>query len=104
MRRCFNDGYHIGHHLKANRHWTEYPADFLANRDQYAAEGAIVFEGLDFFLVSLLLWTGQWKTLARHYVRLDGPRSDEEVIAMLKSRVHPVRSWPAEAIGVPQPA
>ena len=24
-QRCFNDGYHIGHHLKANRHWTEMP-------------------------------------------------------------------------------
>jgi fatty acid desaturase len=100
-RRCFNDGYHIGHHLKANRHWTELPADFVDNRERYAREGAIVFEGLDFFLVSLLLWTGQWKTLARRYVRLDGvPRSDEDVVAMLKSRVHPVRVWPAESIGV----
>src|SRR5207244_4365039 len=26
-RRCFNDGYHIGHHLKANAHWTEYPVE-----------------------------------------------------------------------------
>ena len=34
--RCFNDGYHIGHHLKANRHWTEMPQDFLDNRATYA--------------------------------------------------------------------
>lgn len=100
-RRCFNDGYHIGHHLKANRHWTELPADFLASREQYAREGAIVFEGLDFFLVSVLLWTGQWRALARAYVRLDGaPRSDDEVIAMLKERVQPVRVWALESIGV----
>jgi hypothetical protein len=24
-KRAFNDGYHIGHHMKANRHWTEGP-------------------------------------------------------------------------------
>jgi hypothetical protein len=30
--RAFNDGYHIGHHLKGNRHWTELPKDFLDNR------------------------------------------------------------------------
>jgi fatty acid desaturase len=89
-RRCFNDGYHIGHHLKATRHWTELPADFIANREQYAEKGAVVFEGIDFFVVSLLLWTGRWGILARRYVRLDGKeRSDEDVIAMLKARVNP---------------
>ncbi len=56
-----------------------------------------MFSGLDFFVISLLLWTGQWRRLARHYVRLDGePRTDEEVIAMLKARVRPVREWPVE--------
>ncbi len=89
-RRCFNDGYHIGHHLKATRHWTELPADFMDNRAQYAREGALVFEGIDFFMVSLMLWTGRWGRLARHLVRLDGEeRSDEEIVAMLKSRVKP---------------
>ena len=100
-QRCFNDGYHIGHHLRATRHWTELPKDFLACRAQYASEGAIVFEGIDFFIVSLLLWTGQWKLLARKYVRLAGPMTDDEVIAMLKSRVHPIREWPTNAEAAP---
>jgi fatty acid desaturase len=92
-KRCFNDGYHVGHHLKANRHWTELPQDFLDTREMYLREGALVFEGLDFFLVSVLLWTGQWRVLAKHFVRLDGKeRSDDDVIAMLKSRVHPVQA------------
>ncbi|MFO0726547.1 MAG: fatty acid desaturase [Myxococcota bacterium] len=90
-KRCFNDGYHIGHHLKANRHWTELPGDFQANVDRYAKEGAFVFSGIDFFMVSLLLWTGQWKVLARRFVRLGEPMTDDEVIALLKSRVQPVR-------------
>ena len=99
-RRAFNDGYHIGHHLKANRHWTELPRDFYDNYEMYAREGALVFQGLDFFLVSVLLWAGQWGVLAKRFVRLDGqPRSDAEVIAMLKSRVQPIREeqWLARA-------
>jgi Fatty acid desaturase len=97
-KRCFNDGYHIGHHVRAKRHWSELPGDFLANRETYARHGAIVFEKLDFFMVSLCLWLGLWNVLAKHFVRLDGPKSDAEVVAMLKSRVHPVREWPgAEA-------
>jgi hypothetical protein len=98
-KRAFNDGYHIGHHLKANRHWTEMPKDFLDNREKYAQAGAIVFEKIDFFLVSILLWTGQWKVLAKCYVRLDGkPKSDEEVIALLKSRVHPISTEVIESM------
>lgn len=97
-RRAFNDGYHIGHHLKGNRHWTELPQELIDNRETYIREGAIVFEGLDFFMVSVLLWTKQWKVLARRYVRLDGqPKSDEDVIALLKSRVRPIAAWPAVA-------
>jgi fatty acid desaturase len=99
-QRAFNDGYHIGHHLKANRHWTELPKDFADNREAYARAGAFVFEGLDFFLVSVLLWTGRWNVLAKHFVRLDGQeRSDADVITLLKSRVHPihVEEWGAMA-------
>ena len=97
-RRAFNDGYHIGHHLKGNRHWTELPQELIDNRETYVREGAIVFEGLDFFMVSVLLWTKQWKVLAKRYVRLDGqPKSDEDVIALLKSRVRPIAAWPAIA-------
>ena len=67
------------------------PKDFADNREKYAREGAIVFEKIDFFLVSVLLWLGQWNLLAKLYVRLDGkPKSNEEVIAMLKSRVQPI--------------
>jgi hypothetical protein len=74
------------------------PGDFVANREAYARQGAIVFEKLDFFMVSFCLWLGLWNTLAKHVVRLDGPKSDAEIVAMLKSRVHPVRDWPgAEA-------
>lgn len=101
-QRCFNDGYHIGHHLRANRHWTELPGELEQNLETYVKAGAIVFEGVDFFMVSVMLWTGQWRGLARRFVRLDGKeRSDEDVIALLKSRVLPVREWKAESLPAP---
>ena len=88
-RRCFNDGYHIGHHLFPRLHWTEYPAQFEDNLEEYGKRDAIVFEGVDFFMVWLLLMTGRWKRLARAFVQLPGaPQRDEEaVIAFLKTRV-----------------
>jgi hypothetical protein len=86
-RRCFNDGYHIGHHLKQTRHWTELPEEFLANRSRYAEEGAIVFEGVDFFGVWLLLMMKRYATLARRVVRLDGDaRTHAKIEALLRDR------------------
>jgi hypothetical protein len=96
-QRCFNDGYHVGHHLRANRHWTELPADFMASREMYARDGALVFEGIDFFMVSVLLWTRQYRLLARRFVRLGRDMTDDEVVALLRSRVHPVPAWPEHA-------
>jgi hypothetical protein len=91
-RRCFNDGYHIGHHLKATRHWTEMPVDFLANRSTYVEEEAIVFEGIDFLGVWARLMLKRYDSLARHVVHLgDSPRSIEETIAILKSRTRRIR-------------
>jgi hypothetical protein len=92
-RRCFNDGYHIGHHVKQTRHWTEMPDDFLGNVARYDAEGALVFEGIDFFGIWVLLMLKRYEALAQRVVQL-GPqqRSTEEVIALLKSRTRWTRS------------
>jgi hypothetical protein len=87
-RRAFNDGYHISHHLQANRHWTEHPAELLQNRAKYVEAEAIVFEGIDFFQVWFLLMTKNWKSLASHFVDLgETPRSEPQIIALLQSRV-----------------
>lgn len=86
-RRCFNDGYHIGHHVKQNRHWTELPGDFEANVEKYVKEGCIVFQGLDFAMVSVFLFLKRYDWLAKAFVRLPGDsRTDAEVIEFLKGR------------------
>lgn len=87
-RRCFNDGYHIGHHVMANRHWTEMPEDFIDQIEIYRQKKAVVFQGIDFFQVWFFLMFGMWGTLANHFVDLEEtPRTREEIIAFLKSRV-----------------
>jgi fatty acid desaturase len=86
-RRCFNDGYHISHHLKPNRHWTDHPIEYEENLQKYAEEDAIVFEGIDFFIVWLFLMLKRYDWLADRYVQLrEEHRTKEEIIALLKER------------------
>jgi fatty acid desaturase len=100
-RRCFNDGYHIGHHLKATRHWTEMPEEFRGNLPTYAAQGAIVFSGIDFFGVWVCLMLRRYDRLAQRFVQLgDTPRSREEIISLLRSRTR----WTRKARKVTVPA
>ncbi|HRE91384.1 MAG TPA: fatty acid desaturase [Myxococcota bacterium] len=99
-RRAYNDGYHAGHHVKANRHWTEMPDDFRNNLARYRDEDAIVFTGLDYFQIWALLMAKRYKTLARHFVDLrEVKRSEDEVVALLKERT----SWSARGQSVASP-
>lgn len=91
-RRCFNDGYHIGHHLDPSRHWTEMPGDFLQNRERYAAEKAIVFEKIDFFIVWGLLMLKRYDWLARFYVPLGAAAPErKQIMLLLKERARRIR-------------
>ena len=86
-RRCFNDGYHIAHHIKATRHWTEMPGDLADNESTYRKEGAIVIQGIDFFIVWLLLMLGRYDWIASRVVSLDGEvRTQAEIEALLRQR------------------
>jgi fatty acid desaturase len=91
-RRCFNDGYHIVHHLKPRCHWTEHPDEFERDLTRYGEQDAIVFEGIDFFQVWLYLMLKRWELLARRFVQLPGApqRSTAEVVAFLRSRTRPI--------------
>ena len=91
-RRCFNDGYHVLHHVKPACHWTEHPVEFERALGEYARHDSLVFDGIDFFEVWLSLMLRRWSHLADHVVALDGAplRTREQVIEMLKTRVQPI--------------
>ena len=101
-RRCFNDGYHIGHHVRQTRHWSEMPQDLEANAAKYAAEGSVVFEGIDFFQVSLYLFLKRWDWLAGRFVECGvEKRSAEQIVALLRSRTKPIVRETALASSLP---
>lgn len=90
-RRCFNDGYHISHHWKATRHWSEHPDELMENLHLYAEADAIIFRKIDFFLVWLFLMLKRYNWLAHFYVPIDDRnRSRENIIELLKSRTRPI--------------
>lgn len=100
--KCWNDGYHISHHIKPNMHWTEHPVYFRQTLQEYVDNEAIVFDGIHFLHVWLWLVTGRYDKLARHFVNIgDRFANDEEVIAFLKSRTKkiPVEQMELGALG-----
>ncbi|WP_128547642.1 fatty acid desaturase family protein [Larkinella soli] len=89
--KCWNDGYHISHHARPAMHWTEHPDFFRKTLHKYAENRAIIFDGLDYLRIFLLLMNKRYDTLARHVVNIDGTfGSEEEVIALLKKRTTPI--------------
>ncbi len=90
-RRCFNDGYHISHHVRPTRHWTDHPAELEKNIERYRSEGSVIFEGTDFFEVWLMLMLKRYDKLADHFVDLsETPRSKEQIVEFLRSRTRRV--------------
>lgn len=89
--KCWNDGYHISHHIHPTMHWTEHPNFFHTHLDDFAKNRAVVFAGLNYGDVFLLLIRDRYDVLAQHFVNVGNVySSDEEVIAFLKRRVQPI--------------
>ena len=90
-KKCFNDGYHIGHHLRSSLHWTEMPNNFLQNIEKYRQNKAVVFAGLDYFQIWFLLMIKNYKYLSKKFVSLaDETPSAEDIQNLLKSRTRTV--------------
>ena len=86
-RKCWNDGYHISHHIKPAMHWTKHPEHLLDNRSEYSANKAFVFDGMDFLFVWINLMKKDYSKLADHLVNIDGMfSSKEEAIEIMKYR------------------
>lgn len=86
-KKCWNDGYHISHHIRPAMHWTEHPTFFQKTIDKYAQNRAIIFDGLDFLQIFFLLMRKRYDTLAAHMVNVDGAfADDDDAIALLRQR------------------
>ncbi|RYF86312.1 MAG: fatty acid desaturase [Chitinophagaceae bacterium] len=98
--KCWNDGYHISHHIRPAMYWTEHPVFFQKTLQKYIDNKAIVFDGIHFLHVSIWLMAGRYDLLAKNFVNLgDQYSSDEEIIAFLKSRTKKINVQ----VGVPIP-
>eukprot|EP00659_Diplonema_papillatum_P015421 gene15421-23579_t len=82
-RRCFNDGYHITHHMHPSAHYAELPALFLKELPTLAEHDVIVFSHphWDFAAIWFHLMTKNYDELARRFVHIgSGPKRTHEEI------------------------
>ncbi len=97
--KCWNDGYHISHHIDPTMHWTEHPRYFREHLDDFGRNKAVIFDGLNYMDVFILLLRDRYDLLAARFVDVGNNfKNDEEVIAFLRSRVVPI---PFEPRNVP---
>lgn len=89
---CWNDGYHIIHHLKPGIHYTEMPGEFLKRKDDFAVNKAIVFDGIHYLHIFTYLLTKRYDKLAANLVNINGMfGSTEEAVAMMKERTKKIK-------------
>ncbi|MBA3828632.1 MAG: fatty acid desaturase [Taibaiella sp.] len=89
--KCWNDGYHISHHIKPNMHWTEHPVFFRNTVNEYADNDAIVFDNIHFLHVFVYLVRKRYDLLAKHFVNINGRFADDEaIIEFLKKRTEAI--------------
>jgi fatty acid desaturase len=99
--KCWNDGYHINHHLKPSRHYLDYPLHFQKNLTDFSSNKAIVFEGIHYLHVWWYVINKNYKKLSEHIVNINGMfKNEEEAIALLKSRTSkmPLRGMTFKAL------
>lgn len=89
--KCWNDGYHISHHIKPAMHWTEHPVFFAKTIDEYSKDNAVVFDGIHFLHIFIYLMRKRYDLLAKNFVNLGNRfKSDAEIIAFLKTRTQKI--------------
>lgn len=85
--QCWNDGYHVSHHLRPTLHWTEHPPNFRQNVHKYAENESIVFDSIHFLHIFYYFMGKRYDLLTSHFVELrPTPRTEGEIRALLRDR------------------
>jgi fatty acid desaturase len=91
--KCWNDGYHISHHIKPKLHWTLHPEHLQQNFQAYADNKALIFEGIHFLHIWWYLMTKNYIRLAKNVVNVNGMfSSEEEIMNLMKHRTRRISS------------
>ncbi|HSU28054.1 MAG TPA: fatty acid desaturase [Chitinophagaceae bacterium] len=84
---CWNDGYHVVHHLRPAMHYTEIPVEFMKIQDRIAEHKTLVFDGIHYLHIFRWLMTKRYDKLAKNLVNINNMfSSEEEAIALMKER------------------
>ena len=88
---CWNDGYHGVHHLRPALHYTEIPGEFMKNKDKFAQQKILVFDGIHYLHIFVWLMTKRYDKLADNIVNINNMfNSQEEVIALMRQRTRKI--------------
>ncbi|MCJ1424577.1 hypothetical protein MMC29_002465 [Sticta canariensis] len=87
-RYCFNDGYHTSHHLNPRRHWRDHPLAFIKAKPQYRDGRALVFQNIDYIMITVTLLRKDYMHLAACLVPIGDQMnmSQTEIADLLRTK------------------
>ena len=92
-RICWNDGYHIIHHLRPGLHYTDMPTEFMRQKEALAANRSLIFDGIHYLHIFFYLVTKRYDKLATNLVNLHNVFPNEQAaIALMQERAKQIKT------------